>query len=131
MSALQLIDPVTGSPHPAKGVAGLTIAPVPNGAAITPDDQLIYDPPIQLWIGDAGLLLVTVVPYGRAGDPLVQYPTKPGMTVPVLVKQVKATGTTATILIGQQAYKDISASGPTADSTLITADSTTITADSF
>lgn len=132
MNASELLDPVKGDPHPPKGADGrLSTCQLADAALITPDDQLIYDPPIRLWVGDVVSLLVTIAPYGRSGDALVQYPTKLGMTVPVLVKQVKATGTTATVLIGQQAYKAIAASGPTADSTLITADSTTITADSF
>jgi hypothetical protein len=104
---------------------------MPDAGLLTPDDMVVYDPPIRLWIGDAASLLVTVAPYGRGGDALVQYPTKLGMTIPVLVKQVKATGTTATILIGQTAFKPMVPTGPTADSTLITADDTTITADSF
>jgi hypothetical protein len=129
--ALQLIDPVTGAPHPAKGTGGLTVCLPPDGAVITPDDSVIYDPPIMVWIGDAAARLVTVVPYGRSGDKTVQYPTKFGLTVPVLANQVMATGTTATIVMGQQAYKAVAPTGPTADTTTITADSTIVTADSF
>lgn len=47
---------------------------------------------------------LTVVPYGMQGDSKVTYPTKPKMVVPVLVKQVLATGTTAAVLRGQLAY---------------------------
>jgi hypothetical protein len=111
--------------------SGLIDAIQSDAALIAPDDFVFYDPPITVWVGDAASLLVTVVPYGPRGDALVQYPTKLGMTVPVLVKQVKATGTTATILIGQKAYQSLTPTGPTADSTLITADSTLLTADSF
>jgi hypothetical protein len=129
----EIIDPVRGSAHSPRGADGrLVTSQLANAALITPDDLTVYDPPIQLWIGDSVSHLVTVVPYGRRGDRLVQYPTKAGMTLPVMVKQVMATGTTATILIGQQIYvAGAVSSGPTADSTTTTADNAVLTADSF
>ena len=128
----QLVDPDTGQPRPIRGVDGnIVLSLPPDGSAITPDDGVIYDPPIMVWVGDAASLLVTVMPYGLGGDLLVQYPTKLGMTIPVLARRLMASGTTATILRGQPVYKVPAPIGPTADTTLITADSTVITADSF
>lgn len=129
----QAIDPVTGAARPIRGAFGrVSFVPPPDGSAITPDDGAIYDPPIQVWIGDVASLLITVMPYGLGGDALVQYPTKFGLLLPVMVKRVMATGTTATILRGQSAYVDPPSTGAfRADSTLITADDTTVTADSF
>lgn len=107
------------------------MASPPDGALITPGDHTIYRPPIIVWVGDAAPALITVLPYGREGDQTIQYPTHQGFTVPVLVRRVLETGTTAAILIGQQAVPATAAAGPTADSTVITADSDTVTADSF
>jgi hypothetical protein len=99
---LQVIDPVSRAPLPATGVGGKLVTSLPaNAMAITPDDNKILDPPVTVWVGDAGAVNVTVVPYGREGDKSVQYPATLGMTLPVLCKQVKAAGTTATILRGQ------------------------------
>lgn len=101
---------------------------------MTPSDAVIYDPPIMVWVGDVGPVDVHVVPYGRKGDKTVTYPLKLGMSVPVLCKQVLATGTTATALFLGSAWP--TAAGPggptgpiTADSTLVTADTTSFTAD--
>lgn len=102
---LQLIDPVTGAPHPAKGTDGrLVTAPPPDGSAITPDNLTVYDPPVIVTVWDSTAQSVAIVPYGLLGDSSVTYPTKPGMTVPVLARQVLATGTTATVLRGQSVY---------------------------
>lgn len=102
MSTLQLIDPVNGSPRPAAGVRGKLITSLPaNAAAITPDNNAVYDPPISVWVGDATTVNVAVVPYGKEGDKSVIYPATLGMTLPVLCKQVLATGTTAATLRGQ------------------------------
>lgn len=98
---MQVIDPVSGSPQPAKGVGGKLVLSLPaNAIAITPSDATVYDPPLQVWVGGAGD--VAVVPYGRLGDKSVIYPGVPaGMIVPVLAKQVLLSGTTATSLRGQ------------------------------
>ena len=99
---MQILDPVTGAPHPIKGVDGKLSTSLPaNAIAITPSDATVYDPPIQVWVGDAGSVNVTIVPYGKKGDKTVLYPTAFGMILPVLCKQVMLTGTTATVLRGQ------------------------------
>lgn len=99
---LQLVDPVTGSPRPAAGVAGGLITSLPaNAIAITPSDTVIFDPPVHVWVGDVGPVNVAVVPYGRQGDKSVIYPASAGMTIPVLCKQVLVEGTTAVTLRGQ------------------------------
>lgn len=101
---LQLVDPASKSPFPAKGVDGRLILSKPaNAKVITPSDVTIYDPPIEVWVGDTGAVTVNVAPYGRAGDATVSYPIAAGMagtTLPVLCRMVKATGTTAASLIG-------------------------------
>jgi len=102
---MQLLDPVTGAPNAARGVHGKPITAYPaDASAITPDDLTVYDPPITVSVWDATAQAVTVVPYGKNGDASVLYPTKPGMKIPVLVKKVMATGTTATVLRGQRVY---------------------------
>lgn len=134
---LQVIDPNTGAPYPAEGTnGGLIFAPPANGAAITPSDSAFYDPPIMVWVGDTGPVNVSIVPYGRQGDKTVIYPVSFNMTIPVLCKQVLATGTTAAILRTGAAFRYVPNQGSdpppsviTADSTLVTADTTTITAD--
>jgi hypothetical protein len=100
--ALQLIDPVTGAPRPAKGVDGRLVLSLPaNAIAITPSDITVYDPPLQVWVGSVGD--VAIVPYGRAGDKSVIYPAMPvGSTVPVLAKQILNTGTTGGIVLRGQ-----------------------------
>lgn len=102
--ALQLVDPSSGKPNPAKGVDGRLILSLPaNAKAITPSDSVTYDPPIQIWIGDNTAVNVTIVPYGRNGDASVLYPLSAGMggtTLPVLCRVVKATGTNAATIIG-------------------------------
>lgn len=99
---LQLLDPNSRAPLPASGVNGHLITSLPaNALTITPSDNQIYDPPITVWVGDAGPVNVNVVPYGRAGDKSVIYPVSAGMTIPVLCKQVLAASTTAVALRGQ------------------------------
>jgi hypothetical protein len=99
---MQILDPVTGSPNPLKGVDGkLSTSRPANAMAITPSDTVIYNPPIEVWVGDAGTVNVAVVPYGRLGDKSVIFPATLGMTLPVLCKQVLATGTSAATLRGQ------------------------------
>jgi hypothetical protein len=99
---MQIVDPVTGKPNPLKGVDGrLSTTLPPNAFAITPSDVAMYDPPISVWVGDAGTVNVAVVPYGLKGDKSVIFPATLGMTLPVLCKQVLSTGTTAATLRGQ------------------------------
>lgn len=132
----QLIDPSSGAPNFAEGNrGGFTLSPPDEGGFITPSDVVVYDPPVMVWVGDAGPVNVAVVPYGREGDKEVIYPLKFGMSVPVVCKQILATGTTATALFMGSAFPSrVPGSGgapvpPTADSTTITADTTTLTAD--
>lgn len=101
MSVVQVVDPVTLGLSPLKGSrGGVQISPPANAIAITPDDVKVYDPPISVWVGATGD--VVVVPYGRAGDATVTYPGVPaGTTLPVLAKRVMNTGTTAGSLRGQ------------------------------
>lgn len=103
---MQLIDPVTGRPSRAQGVDGkLITSQLPDGSAITPDNGTLYDPPIVVSVWDVGTVTVNVVPYGQSGDATVSYTiTKPGQKLPVLVKKVMATGTTAASLRGQLVY---------------------------
>lgn len=102
---LQLIDPVTAGPLPAQGIGGKIVTSLPaNGMAITPTDAAgaFFAKPVQVWVGDVGPVNVAVVPYGLEGDKSVVYPNmSAGMTVPCLVKQVLATGTSALNLRGQ------------------------------
>lgn len=100
---LQVIDPVTGAPIPAAGVGGKLIISLPaNAMAITPDDNKTFVKPVQVYVNEAGPVDVTVVPYGLEGDKQVTYLALTlGMTLPVLCRAVKATGTTAANLRGQ------------------------------
>jgi len=102
---LQLIDPVTSAPLPAQGIGGKLVVSLPaNAFAIAPSDvaNAFFAKPAQVWVGDVGPVDVAVVPYGLEGDKSVVYPNlSAGMTIPVLVKQVLATGTTALNLRGQ------------------------------
>jgi hypothetical protein len=99
---MQILDSVTGSPHPLQGVNGRIGTTLPaNAFAITPSDAAVYDPPIQVWVGDAGPVNVAIVPYGIKGDRIVSFPAALGMLLPVLCKQVLFTGTSAAILRGQ------------------------------
>jgi hypothetical protein len=96
---MAVIDPVTGAPNPAKGISGRITSRPPNAIAITPDPVKVYDPPIELYVGGAGNVLV--VPYGRNSDATVLFTAAPaGSMLPVLCKQVLAAATTATQLVG-------------------------------
>lgn len=133
----QLIDPQGGGPNAASGKSGtLVFSPPADGGVITPSDAVVYTPPIMVWVGDVGPVNVTIVPYGRAGDETVTFSLKAGMSVPVLCRQVLATGTTAlSLFLGSGLPNVVAASGGspgttiTADSTLVTADTTSFTAD--
>jgi len=85
------------------GVGGKIITSLPaNSAAITPTDtaNAFFARPVQVWVGVAGD--VAVIPYGLEGDKSIIFPgMAAGAIVPVLVKQVLATGTTAGSLRGQ------------------------------
>lgn len=136
---MQLIDPIPGGgPYRARGYrSGLILSQPELGEVITPDDNVVYDPPIMVWVGDPGAVTVAVAPYGREGDKTVSYPATFNVTLPVLCRQVFSTGTTATALRTGSALPTghIGTSGGppplTADTTSTTADTTTITADRF
>lgn len=102
---LQLVDPVTGAPLPAQGVNGKIVISLPaNSIAITPTDTAgaFFAQPVSVWVGDVGPVNVAVIPYGLQGDKSVTFTNlSAGMTLPVLVKQVLATGTNAATLRGQ------------------------------
>lgn len=132
---LQLIDPQGGGPNVARGYkGGLSVSPPASGGVVTPSDAVIYDRPIMVWVGDTGPVNVTVVPYGNDGDASVTFTLSAGMTVPVLCRQVLATGTTAVSLFLGAVLPRVAGSGGssgpiTADTTTVTADTTTVTAD--
>lgn len=73
---------VTGLPH--------------NAAAITPSDSADLSTPMMIWVNGAGT--VAVIPAG--GQSTVTYTMPAASVVPVRVKRVLATGTTATGLVG-------------------------------
>jgi hypothetical protein len=105
--SLPLLDPRDNTPNPAAGVSGrFILAPPANAKKITPAalGAEIYNPPLQLWIGDNTGVSVEVVPYGLQGDETVTYPIAAGnggSLIPVLVSQVIAGGsTTAATIIG-------------------------------
>jgi hypothetical protein len=66
-----------------------------NASAITPDDDVVL-PATTVYAGAAGV--VTVEPYSGGNTAAFTVPT--GGVVPVLVRRVLATGTTATLLVG-------------------------------
>src|SRR5271170_920663 len=98
--SLPLLDPRDGTPNPAAGVNGrLILAPPANAKKITAAaiNVTVYDPPLQLWIGDDTGVSVEVVPYGLEGDETVTYPIAAGnggSLIPVLVSQVISGGNT-------------------------------------
>ena len=64
--------------------------------AITPSDSTVYPQDTGVWVGATGdVVVVTAI------GTQVTFPSVPaGTVIPVMVKQVRATGTTATGLIG-------------------------------
>jgi hypothetical protein len=64
-------------------------------AAVTPSDVTVFDSPNMIFVGGPGP--VTVMPWG--GGPAVQFLMQAGGYVPVQVRQVMATGTSATSLV--------------------------------
>jgi hypothetical protein len=79
------------------GVSG-TLEQLPIYAkAITPSDTDIFDRGVRVYVGGAGN--VACVPEGETATVVFSGLTA-GSTLPVKVKQVRATSTTATLLIG-------------------------------
>lgn len=72
--------------------------PIVGGFAITPHDtNLLLQPPRALWIGGAGNLAVSFHD-GQGDVTLVGVPA--GTLLPMTVRLVKLTGTTATNILG-------------------------------
>lgn len=68
-----------------------------NAKAITPNDTTVFDPPYNaVWIGGAGNLVVVLV----GGQTLTITAAAVNTIYPFRIKQVLATGTTATGVIG-------------------------------
>lgn len=69
---------------------------LPSGAlAITPSDTNTFACPVSVYVGGAGV--VTCTPANGNADVAVTMPA--GVVVPFRVSAVKATGTTATLLV--------------------------------
>ena len=66
-----------------------------NAASITPSDADTFSVPVGVYVGGAGDLVVT--PWNGAADVTFSGLTA-GSVLPVMVKAVKSTGTTATLL---------------------------------
>ena len=76
-------------------------APALNGEEVTPHDtnELTFVSR-ALWVGGAGTLEVVMVGDGAAGGQQLTIAGIPaGTLLPLAVKQVKATGTTATLIV--------------------------------
>lgn len=70
---------------------------LPQGAlAITPNDANTFAAPVSVYVGGAGV--VTCTPANGNADVAITMPA--GSMVPFRVTAVKATGTTATLLVG-------------------------------
>lgn len=83
-----------GNPHQAYMSADGSAA---NGGAITPSDSTVLTPPTRaLYVGGAGDVTVVTV-----GGSVLDFKAVPvGTTLPVQAQMVKATGTTATFILG-------------------------------
>tara|TARA_Y100000310_G_C20118547_1_gene550395 strand:- start:135 stop:380 length:246 start_codon:yes stop_codon:yes gene_type:complete len=77
------------------------INPSQKSFSITPSDTAWLTPPYPrgIWVGGAGDVVVTAID----DDTDTTYPgAQAGEIIPVVVKKVKATGTTATNLVGMR-----------------------------
>lgn len=82
------------TPNPT--LSGPTIPTLPAGAlAVTPSDANVFGSPVKIYVGGAGI--VTCSPENGNADVAVTVPA--GGCVPFRVLAVKATGTTATLMI--------------------------------
>ena len=66
-----------------------------NASAITPSDTIEFQGPVVVYVGVTGNMVVKTA----AGDDATFLNVQAGSVLPVRVKQVKATSTTATNLI--------------------------------
>lgn len=80
-------------------------APAYGAFAVTPSNSTTFDgiapnktPPRSLYVGGAGDVAVTMF----NGDQVVFSAVPAGATLPACVKQVRLTGTTATLILGLQ-----------------------------
>lgn len=72
-------------------------APAANAVEITPSDTAVLNPVVRaLWIGGAGNVRVVTV----SGQTVTFAGAQAGSIIPVRVRQVLATGTTATSIDG-------------------------------
>lgn len=71
-------------------------APHDGGRAITPNDTTVFAATRALWIGGAGAVAVTFAD----GTTATLSGVPAGTRLPIAVTQVKATGTTATLIVG-------------------------------
>lgn len=67
-----------------------------DGFAITPSNSTEYPQDTAVWVGVSGDVVVTTA----IGTQLTFTAVAAGTVIPVMVKQVRATGTTASGLIG-------------------------------
>lgn len=85
---------VVSFPNPSAATPSRNVLP-DNGQAITPSDADTFAIGVEVYAGGAGVVVCT--PWGRDADVSVTVPA--GGKVPFRVKAVKATGTTATLLV--------------------------------
>ncbi len=74
----------------------VTLLP-PHAEAVTPSDSVEFDGPVAIYVGTGGD--VSVVPVLPAGASAITITVAAGDFVPFLVRQVNATGTTATDIL--------------------------------
>lgn len=71
-----------------------TSVPLTEAVVVTPNDGLVFEPSV-IFVGGAGT--VTVRPSESKAD--VQFTAPAGITLPVLCTSVRATGTSATLIV--------------------------------
>ena len=69
-----------------------------NAIAITKSDTDVYEPPVVVYVGGAGV--VNAVPAGDPAGAAVAVTVPAGGYVPFRCKQVMSTSTTATLMVG-------------------------------
>lgn len=81
-------DPFTFS-YPLRSVAR-------RAAVVTPSDSTVFDTPVTLYVGGSGNLTVT----DTSGAQVTFSSVPSGQILPLYVLSVRATGTTATNIVG-------------------------------
>lgn len=79
------------------GAPGVPSVP-DNAVAVTPNDSNVFSVPVTLYVGVTGNVVVTPAAPGAADVTFTGVPA--GTILPVRVVAVKATGTTASALVG-------------------------------